>query len=108
MFWKGRRYRMEDVFSQEVVKELGFGGALGFLIGFTLKRVFKVVAFILGIYALSLVWLADNGLITVNWSALERFAGSFFSSFESFAKTTIRTVSFGGSFALGFAIGMKV
>ncbi|WP_457601408.1 FUN14 domain-containing protein [Hydrogenivirga sp.] len=99
---------MEDLFGQEVVKELGFGGALGFLAGFTLKRVFKLIAFILGLYLLSLIWLADNGLITVNWDAFGRFVAGFFSSFESFAKNAVRTVSFGGSFAAGFVLGMKV
>ena len=99
---------MENLFDQEVVKELGFGGALGFLVGFTLKRVFKFFALILGIYILSLIWLADNGIITVEWNKLGEFASGFFSSFESFAKNAVRTVSFGGSFAMGFAIGMKV
>ncbi|RLJ71580.1 putative membrane protein (Fun14 family) [Hydrogenivirga caldilitoris] len=99
---------MEDIFGQEVLKDLGFGGALGFLVGFTLKRVFKIAAFILGLYILSLIWLADKGVISVNWAAFGKFAGSFFSSFESFAKTAVRTVSFGGSFAIGFVAGMKV
>ncbi|EDP75073.1 FUN14 domain-containing protein [Hydrogenivirga sp. 128-5-R1-1] len=99
---------MEELFNQEVVKELGFGGAMGFLVGFTLKRVFKLLAFVVGLYILSLVWLADNGVITVNWDSLGKFASSFFSSFESFARTAVRTVSFGGSFAVGLAVGMKV
>ncbi len=99
---------MEGIFDQEVVKELGFGGALGFLVGFTLKRVFKLIAFIIGIYILSLVWLADNGVISVNWGEMEKFATGFFSSFESFARSAVRTASFGGSFAIGFAVGMKV
>ncbi len=87
---------------------MGFGGALGFLVGFTLKRVFKIMAFLLGLYVLSLLWLADNGVIVVKWGEISKFANSFFSSFESFAKNTVRTLSFGGSFAVGFAIGMKV
>ncbi|NPA40997.1 MAG: hypothetical protein GXO18_01835 [Aquificae bacterium] len=99
---------MEELFGQDTLKALGFGGALGFLTGFTLKRVFKIVAFVLGLYILSLIWLADTGVITVNWNALEKFAVGFFSSFESFAKTAIRTVSFSGSFAVGFLAGMKV
>ena len=87
---------------------MGFGGALGFLVGFTLKRVFKIMAFLLGLYVLSLLWLADNGVIVVKWGEISKFASGFFSSFESFAKNTVRTLSFGGSFAVGFAIGMKV
>ncbi len=99
---------MEEVFNQEVVKELGFGGAMGFLVGFTLKRVFKLLAFILGLYILSLIWLADNGILTVNWEALGKFVSGFFTSFDSFARNAVRTVSFGGSFAVGLALGLKV
>ncbi len=99
---------MDSFLNQEVFKDLGFGGAMGFLVGFTLKRIFKLVAFILGLYILSLIWLADNGVITVNWDALGRFASGFFTSFDSFARNAVRTVSFGGSFAVGFVAGMKV
>lgn len=99
---------MENLLANEALKELGFGGAIGFLVGFTLKRVFKLLAFVLGLYLLSLIWLADNGVITVNWTALENFARGFFSSFQSFAQNIVRTASFGGGFAVGFAISMKV
>jgi len=99
---------MENLFANEVLKELGFGGAMGFLIGFTFKRIFKLLAFILGLYLISLIWLADNGVVTVNWAGLEGFAKSFFSSFNSFAQNIIKTASFGGGFAVGFAVGMKV
>lgn len=97
-----------DLFGSEAVKDLGFGGVLGFLVGFTLKRIFKLIAFILGIYVLSLLWLAENGIIVVRWQEIGSFAHSLFSSFDSFAKGIVRTLSFGGSFALGFALGMKV
>jgi len=99
---------VENLFTNEALKELGFGGAIGFLVGFTFKRIFKLMAFILGLYLISLIWLADNGVITVNWAALEGFARGFFSSFSSFAQNIVRTASFGGGFAVGFAIGMKV
>ncbi len=99
---------VENFPADEILKELGFGGAIGFLAGFTLKRVFKLVAFIFGLYILSLVWLADKEVITVNWTALENFARGFFSSFSDFAQSMIRTAPFGGGFAVGFAIGMKV
>ncbi len=99
---------MENLLGAETLKAIGFGGAIGFLSGFTLKRVFKLLAFILGLYILSLAWLVDLGIVSVNWVALERFALGFFSSLDSFARTFLSTVTFSGSFALGFAMGMKV
>ncbi len=99
---------MEELLGQDTIKSLGFGGALGFLSGFAFKRVFKVLSFLVGLYVLSLIWLADLGVITVNWKALEVLASSLFSSLENFARTAVRVVSFSGSFAVGFLIGMKV
>ncbi len=99
---------MEDILNPEAIKELGFGGAMGFIVGFTLKRILKFFLLILGLYILSLVWLADNGVITVNWGQIQDFVTSFFESFNSFARNAIRTLSFGSGFAVGFAVGMKV
>ncbi len=99
---------MEELFGTPTLKELGFGGAMGFILGFTFKRIFKFLTLLLGLYILSLIWLADKGIISVNWSGMELFAREIFSSLESFAKASIRAVAFSGSFAVGFMIGMKV
>jgi len=92
----------------EVLKELGFGAGIGFLLGFTIKRAFKVLIFFVGLYILSLIWLADNGLITVQWNEMNTFLSRTFESFASFAKTALKALSFLSSFAVGFAVGLKV
>lgn len=99
---------MEGLFGGEIFKDMGFGGVLGFLVGFTLKRVLRLFALFLGLYILSLVWLADNGVIVVKWGEVAKFVGGFFSSLEGFIRNLVRTISFGGSFLVGFGIGMKV
>jgi len=99
---------MEGFLSPEIIKDVGFGGALGFLAGFVLKRVFKMLLFILGLYILGLMWLANVGLVEVKWGEMEEFVRGFFSSFEGLIASVVRSVPFGGSFAIGFAIGLKV
>lgn len=99
---------MEGILGPDVAKDLGFGGALGFLLGFTLKRVFKMFLLLAGLYVLSLIWLADKGVILVKWQEVEGFASGLFTSFSSFARGIVGTLPFGGGFALGFAIGIKV
>ena len=99
---------MEGGFAFEAFKELGFGGVIGFLLGFTLKRVIKLFLFIIGLYIISLLWLADNGIVTVNWGALEEFIRSFGGTFKDMSQTLIKTASFGGGFAVGFAMGLKM
>ncbi len=99
---------LDNIVMVEALKELGFGASIGFLVGFTIKRAFKIIAFILGLYILSLLWLADNGVITVNWTQVEGFVSGFMGSFTSLARTAVQTLSFLGSFAVGFAVGLKV
>ncbi len=99
---------MQETLSPEIFKQLGFGASMGFLIGFTFKRIFKLALFVVGVYIISLVWLADLGLISVNWEKLASSVNTIFLSFDSFIKTLFKTLSFGGSFIIGFALGMKV
>ncbi len=90
------------------LKDVGFGGAVGFVLGFTFKRVFKFLTLFMGLYILSLLWLADKGVISVNWDGLESFVRHSFSSLEAFATSALKTAAFSGSFAVGFLMGMKV
>jgi len=99
---------MGEAFPPETLKHLGFGALLGFMVGFTLKRILKLMLFVLGIYLISLLWLADIGVLSVRWEVLAKAVESLFSSTESFSRGVIGTLSFGGSFAVGFALGMKV
>ena len=99
---------LDNVFMVESLKELGFGAAIGFLVGFTLKRALRIFAFILGLYILSLLWLADNGVITIHWDKAEVFASGAMGSLNTLARTAVQTLSFLGSFAVGFAMGLKV
>jgi uncharacterized membrane protein (Fun14 family) len=99
---------IQNVFMTETLKELGFGAGIGFLLGFTIKRALKIMIFFIGLYFLSLLWLADNGLITLNLSAMERFLTNTFESFTAFTKTAVKALAFMSSFAVGFAVGLKV
>jgi uncharacterized membrane protein (Fun14 family) len=99
---------MDEALSPDTLKQMGFGATLGFMVGFTLKRILKLMILVVGLYVLSLLWLADAGVLNVRWEGLAQLIGGLFSSTEGFARSAVRTLSFGGSFALGFALGMKV
>lgn len=49
----------------------GSGGLIGFLVGFAIKRVFKILAVIAGIFFGSLMYLQSQNLISVNWDKLQ-------------------------------------
>jgi len=40
------------------VSTIGFGGIVGFLIGFTIKRIMKILAVIAGVFFAALLYLA--------------------------------------------------
>jgi len=49
----------------------GSGGLIGFLVGFAIKHVFKILAVIAGIFFGSLMYLQSQNLISVNWDKLQ-------------------------------------
>ena len=98
-----------------LVSQVGFGGTLGFLLGYGLKKVaalvFKIVALVAGVFMLFLTWLASIGVVTVNFNAFANAAGN---TFANSLTALIGSLAFigqifpmGGSFGLGFYLGAK-
>ena len=50
---------------------LGSGGIVGFVVGFALKKVMKILAIIAGIFLGSLIYLQSQSIIAVNWEKLQ-------------------------------------
>ena len=50
-----------------LLSQLGFGGVVGFLVGFTLKKVSKLVAIALGLIFILLQVLAYYGIVAIQW-----------------------------------------
>lgn len=98
-----------------LVSQIGFGGTLGFLLGYGLKKVaaiiLKILALISGIFMLALTWLASIGVITINFNALSNAAGDTFAGALAGIVSSLtflaQIVPMGGSFGLGFYLGAK-
>lgn len=54
------------------IQQLGFGGIAGFLVGYALKKVGKVVAIVLGILFVILQVLAYYGFVSINWIEVQK------------------------------------
>src|SRR5881409_2666510 len=50
---------------------IGSGGLIGFLVGFAIKRIFKILAVIVGFFLGALIYLQSQGLISINWDKLQ-------------------------------------
>ncbi|KYH39316.1 MAG: hypothetical protein AYL28_000910 [Candidatus Bathyarchaeota archaeon B23] len=93
-----------------VAGEVGIGAVGGFLVGYALKKIAKVVAVILGLGFLILQYLAYKGIIVINYDALQDWVLHLLGLTEGTQSTLVDILShipFGASFALGLYIGFK-
>ena len=83
---------------------------MGFVIGYAAKKIVKLLVILLGIFFVSLQYLAYQGYLTINYAkvqaAFELWAGKMFQTPEIPAFVT-SGIPFYGSFALGFFLGFK-
>jgi uncharacterized membrane protein (Fun14 family) len=111
---------------------VGFGGLVGFLIGFVIKKLFKILAIVAGIFFAVLMYLEQQGMVNINWDRLNvtyhgvlstvtntmtnnstasgGLGGSHAAATSFLPATTTMMTNLGipltGSTALGFAIGI--
>jgi len=96
------------------VASLGFGGVAGLVVGYTAKKVTKVVALILGAAFILVQVLAYKGLITVNWDAVQNSAEQVWTDPQGMTladrlwQILSANLPFGGGFVAGFALGFKL
>lgn len=101
---------MSEVISP-LVFQLGVGGIGGFVVGFALKKISKLILILIGLFISALIYLSTRGIININyaglWNALSglfTWAGSAFSWLVSI----ISVLPFAGSFVVGFLLGLKL
>jgi uncharacterized membrane protein (Fun14 family) len=96
------------------IASLGFGGMAGLVVGYTAKKVTKLVAIGLGLAFILVQVLAYNGFITVNWMAVQSTAETVWVdphgvTLADRAWTILSAnLPFGGGFLAGFLLGFKL
>lgn len=111
---------------------VGFGGIAGFLVGFALKKIMKILAIIAGVFFAAVMYLQSQGILNINWVKLQTVSEPMISiltnnitstttgsiglqtiqpihsslSFLPAAITANMGLPLTGSAAMGFAIGM--
>jgi uncharacterized membrane protein (Fun14 family) len=48
-----------------------FGGMIGFLIGFAIKKIMKILAVGAGIFFTALMYLESQNIVSINWGKLQ-------------------------------------
>jgi len=94
-----------------LVFQLGAGGVAGFIVGYALKKLAKIVAFIAGLFFIILLGLAAADIIKVNYdkliSAIEGLMRSVVGA-SSWITAVIAALPFAATFVVGLGVGLKV
>jgi len=101
---------MSEVISP-LVYQLGIGGIGGFIVGYALKKLSKLIVVLIGIFIIALIYLSTQGIISINYQALWNAAAGLVGGAEQAASWLVGIISvlpFIGSFIVGFLLGFKL
>ena len=101
---------------------IGMGGFLGFLMGYAIKKILKIIIVVAGLLVGIMYYLQYNGLVALNWAKVEAALGNAMTNFNGFSLNTpffpglsdqiLDAISnsgipLTGGFAAGFAFGLS-
>ena len=94
-----------------IVFQLGVGGVGGFVVGFAVKKLSKLVLILIGLFILTLIYLSTRGIINIDygslWNGLAGLLG-WGGTALSWLIGVISILPFAGSFVAGFLLGLKL
>jgi uncharacterized membrane protein (Fun14 family) len=94
--------------------ELGFGGVAGAIVGYTAKKVTKLVALVLGLLFIVVQGLVYLHFVSVDWNTVQHTAEHVWRDAQGVTLAErswdilIGNLPFGGGFIAGFALGFKM
>jgi uncharacterized membrane protein (Fun14 family) len=109
-----------------ILTTAGIGGLAGFLIGFVIKKLFKILAIIAGVFFAVLIYLEQQGMVNINWDKINAayhgslstvtntitnstsggIGGSHTIAASLFSTLTNLGIPLTGSTAVGFVVGI--
>lgn len=95
------------------VEQIGFGAVAGFVAGYTVKKIGKVVALVLGLLFIAVQLLAWSGFINVNWDVVQRQVDplltgeSLQGTWRGLLALLTYNVPFAAAFVPAFIIGLR-
>jgi len=94
-----------------LVFQLGTGAIGGFVVGYAIKKVAKLIVVLIGIFLLALIYLSSQGILYVNYdklnNAIEGLLGGAGQA-AGWLTPIIAHLPFAGSFLVGFFLGFKL
>ncbi len=93
-----------------IVYQLGVGGIGGFLVGYAIKKVAKLIVMVLGFFFFVLIYLGYVGVISVNYDKLADAVSKalpLIGGASGALTAIVSNLPFAGSFTVGFILGLK-
>ncbi|MEM3700151.1 MAG: FUN14 domain-containing protein [Candidatus Bathyarchaeia archaeon] len=91
--------------------QLGLGGIGGFIVGYAVKKLSKLIAILIGLFIIALIYLSTQGILSINYErlfdSLKNALGLVGQAAEWFI-SLISLLPFMGSFVVGFLLGFKL
>ncbi len=91
--------------------QVGVGGVAGFIVGYALKKLARLVAVIAGIFFVVLLYLSYVGIISINYDklieALEGLTGQAGSA-SGWVTPIVANLPFAATFMAGLGLGLKM
>jgi len=87
--------------------DMGIGALIGFITGYALKKFMKLMMAIIGAYIMSLFYLQQKGVITVNTDKLFNLAGGVTHQVVSLGQKVLGVLPGTSAFVAGFYLGFK-
>jgi len=108
---KGKRPNiMSEVFTP-IVTQLGIGGVGGFIVGYALKKIAKIVIVLIGILLVVLIYLVNKGIFSVDYGKLEGAISNALGNAGTAAGWLVSLIAILpslGAFGLGLLLGFKM
>jgi uncharacterized membrane protein (Fun14 family) len=94
---------------EPLILQVGVGGAGGFLAGYAVKKIAKILAFFAGLYFLSLIYLSQIGVVNINYEKfLETISGVVTNEqVTNVLFAAVASLPFTASFGAGLIFGLK-
>jgi uncharacterized membrane protein (Fun14 family) len=103
---------MVDINPQQLGLEFGSGAVIGGIIGFTAKKVAKIIAVIIGLELALFKFLESREILVVDWSRLtaglvDTATAATSETPPSWVMTVLSTLSISVGFTGGFLLGFR-
>jgi uncharacterized membrane protein (Fun14 family) len=101
---------------------IGIGGFLGFLMGYAIKKILKIIIIVAGLLVGIIYYLQYNGLIALDWAKVEQAVSNLMTNFDGlslnapffpgisdqiFNAISNSGIPLTGGYAAGFAFGFS-